>query len=163
MKPRVGISSCLLGENVRYDGTNKRVALEDLSEVFEWVPVCPEVEIGLGVPREPIQLVRIGAEVRLQGVTSKADHTQKMVEFARRRLDRLAELGLHGYVFKARSPSCGPSRVPVSGEDETRAGMFAGAVIERFPGLPVAHEEDLADPGVRGRFIAAVLAASGGG
>lgn len=160
-KPRVGISSCLLGENVRYDGTNKRVALWNLGEIFEWVPVCPEVEIGLGVPREPIELVRDGDEVRLLGVSSEADHTESMRTFADRRLERLAALGLHGYIFKARSPSCGPDAVPVAGSEEKRAGMFAEAVLARLPGLPVAHEEHLAQPAARRRFAARVLAYHG--
>ena len=157
-RPRVGNSSCLLGENVRYDGKNKAFAFDasELDDVFEWVPVCPEVEIGLGVPREPIELVRDGDEVRLRGVTSKTDHTEAMRAFAARRLERLAALGLHGYVLKARSPSCGPDQVPLAGSAETRAGLFAETLVDRLGDLPVAHEEQLADPETRTRFVNAV-------
>jgi uncharacterized protein YbbK (DUF523 family) len=157
-KPRVGISSCLLGENVRYDGTNKASVFhaEDLSDVFEWVPVCPEVEIGLGVPREPIELVRDGDQIRLRGVTSRTDHTEAMRTFAARRIERLATLGLHGYVLKARSPSCGPSGVPVAGTNDTEAGVFAAALVIQVPGLPLVHEENLVDLEVRRRFLKAV-------
>lgn len=152
-RPRVGISSCLIGEEVRYDGTSKMVDLSDLSEIFECVPVCPEVEIGLGVPREPIELVRDGDEIRLRGVASRTDHSEAMRSFAARRIERLAALGLHGYVLKARSPSCGPEGVPVAGAADTRAGLFAEELTARLPGLPVVHEEQLADPEERAAFV----------
>src|SRR5689334_15405138 len=111
---RIGISACLLGERVRYDGGHKRDAF--LVDVFgryvEWVPVCPEFEIGLGVPRETLCLVNNDGRVRLI-TESGQDHTDKMVAWAERRIDQLARLNLCGYIFKRSSPSCGVERLKV--------------------------------------------------
>ncbi len=161
---RVGISSCLLGEKVRYDGDDRRDAslIEALGRFVEWVSVCPEFEIGLGVPREPIQIVRAADRVHLVGVTSGEDHTAAMRSYARRRLDALAALDLSGYVFKKNSPSCGLRGVPVWNPDGTvaqqAAGVFAAALVERFRDLPVAEEADIADPRERQQFLDRVLA-----
>lgn len=108
-RPRVGISQCLLGDRVRHDGGHKRDAalLHALSSHVEWVPVCPEVEVGMGIPREPIQLVRArdgtpaaAQDVRLRGVTTGDDWTGRMVDFARRRVRELAAHQLSGFVLK---------------------------------------------------------------
>src|SRR2546423_1752383 len=106
---RVGISMCLLGERVRYDGGHKldRFLTDVLAKYVEFVPVCPEVEIGLGTPREPIHLVEVAGEIRLRGVESDIDHTTAMRRYARRRVDELAKLDLCGYILKKDSPSCG--------------------------------------------------------
>src|SRR5690606_4696456 len=106
---RIGISSCLLGHAVRWDGGHKRDAflVERLGRFVEWVPVCPELELGMGVPREPIRLVARGAGIRLVSVSGGVDWTARMRAFAQRRVRALARLGLCGYVLKARSPSCG--------------------------------------------------------
>jgi uncharacterized protein YbbK (DUF523 family)/uncharacterized protein YbgA (DUF1722 family) len=168
MRPRVGISACLLGEAVRYDGAHKRDAflVEALGAHVEWVPVCPEVELGLGVPREPIRLEggaggRGGAlgtgDVRLVTVTTRRDLTAAMAAFAPARVAALAAEGLAGWVLKARSPSCGPAGVPIEGSDRTGPGAFAREVRERLPHLPVAHEEALARPAAREAFVAAVF------
>src|SRR5271154_5134987 len=111
MRPRVGVSACLLGENVRWDGGNKRdrFVLEVLGADFELVPVCPEVELGLGVPRDPIDLVHSSGPTRLVNAKTGEDLTPRMERFAAERLEALAKLDLRGYVFKARSPSCGLS------------------------------------------------------
>src|SRR5882672_4688907 len=121
MKPRVGISRCLLGDQVRYDATHRRSAsVIALALHVEWISVCPEVEVGMGVPREPIQLVaradgiRSSSErVRLSGVHSGDDWTDRMDVWARRRVAELVALGIVGFVLKARSPSCGPGSVLV--------------------------------------------------
>lgn len=173
-KPRVGISTCLLGQRVRYDGDHKRHdwLVDELGPEVTWVPVCPEVELGLGVPREPIQLVPVAgrggdAEVlRLIGARSRRDLTEDMRAFAAARAEALAAEKLSGYVFKTRSPSCGITAVKVydyPGEDppwEARGqGLFAAAFIARFPDLPVAEEHELDDPAVRARFRERVHAA----
>ncbi len=161
---RVGISSCLLGENVRYDGGNKRdrFLIETFGPLIDWVPVCPEVEMGLGVPREPIQLVEASGEVRLAGVRSGIDHTTAMRKYANRRIEKLATLDLCGYVFKKDSPSCGLWRVKVWNERGVPArkgrGLFAAALVERFPHLPVEEEGRLADARLRENFIERVFA-----
>lgn len=164
MSIRVGISSCLLGDKVRYDGGDKRASFlaPIAGEGVEWVPVCPEVEMGLGVPREPIRLVEDAGDIRLLGVTSGADHTARMRDYARRRLDELARLGLCGYVFKKDSPSCGPAGVQVwtaaGRPGRTDRGLFAAALVDRLPGLPVEDEEQLADPRRRAAFVQRVFA-----
>jgi uncharacterized protein YbbK (DUF523 family) len=165
VKPRVGISRCLLGDDVRYDGTNRRSAVVDVLAAFvEWVAVCPEVEVGMGVPREPIQLVRdaggvrVGREVvRLRGVQSGEDWTDRMDRWVSGRVAELRELRISGFVLKARSPSCGPSGVLVH-DDLGEAtpigrGLFAEALAAVMPGLPIIDEEALDDPRAREQFL----------
>src|SRR5688572_20097292 len=112
---RLGISTCLLGENVRYDGGHKRDAflVEELGPYVEWVGVCPEVELGMGVPRPSVRLVEVGRELRMLSPDTGEDFTERMNAFA---AARVAELGeLDGYVLKKNSPSCGMARVKVWG------------------------------------------------
>jgi uncharacterized protein YbbK (DUF523 family) len=170
VKPRVGISRCLLGDDVRYDGSNRlNAAVAALTAVVDWVAVCPEVEVGMGVPREPIQLVRHGAgvrsgveSVRLEGVHSGEDWTDRMDRWASTRAMELAAAGISGFVLKARSPSCGPGAVLVhndTGEPKpTGRGLFAEALAAAMPGLPMIDEEALDDPGARDRFLQSVRA-----
>lgn len=168
---RIGISACLLGQKVRYNGGDKRAPslLKAFGPIVEWVAVCPEVEIGLGVPREPIQLVRAGARaVRLRGARSRADHTVAMRRYAKQRLDELAALRLSGYILKSGSPSCGLRDVPVhdpDGPGPPRAGkgLFAAALLNRFPDLPIEEESRLADARCRKEFLQRVLAYAGRG
>jgi len=168
VKPRVGISRCLLGDEVRYDGTHKRdeSLIAALGRYLEWVPVCPEVEVGMGTPREPIQLVAAAdgvpsaAEcVRLIGVHSEQDWTERMHGWARQRVAALQALNLSGFVLKARSPSCGIDGVRVvhdDGEALSGRGLFAQALIEAMPDLPIEDEARLSDPGARDEFLARV-------
>ena len=168
-RPRVGISRCLLGDAVRYDGGHKRDSglVEGLGPHVEWVWVCPEVEIGMGTPREPIHLVtaRDGVpsrdeHVRLIGVRSGADWTDAMYAWSRRRVDELSALGLSGYVLKADSPSCGLADVRVMhGSDVTRTGrgLFAEALVQGIPNLPVEEETALHDERARARFLERVF------
>jgi len=148
---RIGISRCLLGEPVRYDGGHKRddVLLEALGRYVEWVPVCPEVEVGLGTPREPMRLAGGSRAPRLITITTGIDHTDAMVRFSERRARELEALDLSGYVFKARSPSCGIRQVPLfdaqGAETPAGVGLFARAFMEHFPEMPVADEDDLHD------------------
>jgi|SRR5688572_3358303 uncharacterized protein YbbK (DUF523 family) len=154
-RPRVGISSCLLGQHVRYDGGHKLLpfAAGPLADLVTLVPVCPEVELGMGVPREPVRLERSRGIVRMVGIESRTDHTDAMTAFAARRTDELAALGLAGYVFKKNSPSCGPRGVPVGGR-----GLFAAAVGDRMPLLPVVDESDISDREGRKTFLRKVFA-----
>src|SRR5262245_23060769 len=145
-KPRLGISACLIGDKVRYDGAHKRDAfLTDLLGRFvEWVPICPEVEVGMGVPRESVRLVGSPASPRMIGTKSAADWTAAMHRFAIGRLDELQAMKLSGYVFKKGSPSCGMERVPVYHSNNlpgrSGRGLFAAAVMRRWPQLPVEEE-----------------------
>jgi len=161
---RVGISSCLLGEEVRYDGGHQKDAYITgvLARYFTWVPVCPEMEVGMGVPREPIRLVGDAAAPRLMGITSGTDHTLRMNEFARRRVDELQRRELSGYILKRASPSCGLERVKVYAGDgppaRTGTGLFARALTDALPLLPVEEEGRLNDAHLRDNFITRVFA-----
>ncbi len=160
LRPRLGVSACLLGQRVRYDGDHKREAflVETLGRRVEWVAVCPEVELGLGIPRESIQLEGSPDAPRLVGIRSRTDHTRSMQRFARARVEQLAALGLAGYVLKAGSPSCGLVRVPVHGAPRRGRGLFARALTTRLPLLPIEEEGRLRDPRLRESFVARVFA-----
>jgi uncharacterized protein YbgA (DUF1722 family)/uncharacterized protein YbbK (DUF523 family) len=161
---RIGISSCLLGEKVRYDGGHKRdtYLVETFGHFVEWVPVCPEVEMGLGTPRETLRLVRMGEEVRMVMPKTGVDHTNAMRRYAERRLNELAREDLCGYILKKGSPSCGMERVRVFDAQGVPAksgrGLFAEALLQHFPNLPVEEEGRLYDPRLRENFIERVFA-----
>lgn len=158
-KLRIGISQCLLGDPVRYDGGHKRDAslADALSQQVEWVPLCPEVEAGLGVPREPMRLEGTATSPRLVTITTNVDHTNTMARFSRHRVRELAALDLSGFVFKARSPSCGIGRVPLVSaqgvETPEGVGLFAQALIKHSPLLPVEDEDRLHDPQILKDFL----------
>jgi len=160
---RLGVSSCLLGAEVRYDGGHKRDSYltEVLDKWFEWVPVCPELEIGLGVPRSPIQLVKNEPTPRLVEPVSSDDLTERMESFAGRRLAEIEELGLDGFILKSRSPSCGLEGVDVFDADRSSikdgVGIFARILAEKWPGLPVAEEAWFGDDRRFRDFIERVL------
>jgi len=165
---RIGVSSCLLGERVRHDGGHKRDAylVETLGQLVEWVPVCPEAEVGLGTPREPIRLVRDAGRhdgVRLVS-RSGVRLTGRMRRFARDRLRALAKADLSGYILKKDSPSCGMERVKVwTGEDSRSSerngrGIFAAELLRQYPNLPVEEEGRLHDPALRENFFERVFA-----
>lgn len=161
---RIGVSSCLLGNEVRYDGTHEKDAVltESLATLFRCVAVCPEVDIGLGVPRETIRLVRNGEHVRLVGTQSAIDHTATMRDYAKRKVAELVGLGISGYVFKSASPSCGLKSAKVHDTTgalpQTGSGIFAAALVDGLPDLPVLEEGDLQDSTLRENFIARVRA-----
>ncbi len=161
---RIGISSCLLGQEVRFDGGHKedRFITRTLSRYFEYVPVCPELEVGMGVPRESLRLVGDPDAPRLVTVRTKADHTSSMLKFATARVRALEAHDLDGYIFKKDSPSCGIERVRVYSEETGMAvrqgiGIFARIFIERFPLVPVEEEGRLSDPVLRENFIERVF------
>jgi FdhD protein len=163
-RPRIGVSACLLGECVRHDAGHKRDGwlVDVLGPQIEWVAVCPEVEAGLGTPREPIRLERTpDGGVALMTVDSRRDITQMMRRHSRERIEDIARADLDGYVFKADSPSCGPDSVPIVSEPstpETGRGLFADALISRLPALAVADERRLSDPVARQAFLDRVFA-----
>jgi len=164
MSIRIGVSACLLGDEVRYDGGHKRDAMliELLGPLVEWVKVCPEVEVGMGTPREPIHLAQVDGRIRLLTVNSGVDHTASMTAYAANKVETLAGEGLSGYVLKSGSPSCGMTGVTTDGgrQSATQAGvgLFAQSLLARFPDLPIEDERRLADPQLRARFVERVLA-----
>jgi uncharacterized protein YbgA (DUF1722 family)/uncharacterized protein YbbK (DUF523 family) len=157
-RPRIGVSSCLLGEKVRFNGGHKRYRFlaDDLGPHVEWVPYCPEVSMGLGTPREPIRLT---ADGRLVNRSGTADHTASMAALP------LPSADLDGYVFKAKSPSCGIRAIPRYGASGSPAGpagpgLYAARVLARFPLLAVEDEGRLNDAVLREAFAERVFAAS---
>ena len=157
VRPRVGVSSCLLGEEVRFNGGHKRYRFltDELGPHVDWVPYCPEVSIGLGTPREPIRLT---ADGRLVNRSGTADHTAAMAGLP-------LPAGLDGYVFKAKSPSCGIRAIPRYDQDGLAAGhdgrgLYAGRVLDAFPLLAVEDEGRLNDAGLRDAFCERVFAAA---
>jgi len=160
---RLGISRCLLGDEVRFDGGHKRDSF--LTDVFgryvEWVPVCPEVEAGLGTPREAMRLVGDLQNPRLVTIKSGTDHTRALETVTTNRIAELMEMDLSGYVFKKGSPSCGIERVRIYNEhgmpNRNGVGLFARAFIEQFPLIPVEEEGRLCEPTLRENFIERVF------
>ena len=162
-KIRIGVSSCLLGERVRYDGDHKRddFITDTLGITCEFVSVCPEVAIGMGVPRPPIRLTGDPVSPRALGVTDPdLDVTAALTAYGRRMARELDDID--AYIFKSRSPSCGTARVKVYAAGKTpRAqgiGLYAREIMAQQPLLPVADEEQLADPAARDNFIERVFA-----
>lgn len=160
---RLGISRCLLGDEVRFDGGHKRdnFLTEVLGQYVEWIPVCPEVEAGLGTPREAMRLVGNPHRPRLMTITSKHDYTPDMETMIEERLESLEHLNLSGFVFKKGSPSCGLERVRVytvqGMPSHSGSGMFARAFRDAFPLIPVEEEGRLCDPSIRENFIERVF------
>ena len=161
---RIGVSACLLGREVRHDGGHKRdrFLTDVLAPHVEWVPVCPEVELGLGVPRATIRLESRDGELHLIEPSSGTDRTRAMAEHAARRSRELERLELCGYVLKKDSPSCGLERVRVYAPRGPAArngrGLFAQALTDRLPLLPVEEEGRLADAGLRENWVERIFA-----
>ena len=166
MRPlRLGVSACLLGQEVRWDGGHKRDPFlnDTLGPFVEWISVCPEVEIGLGIPRETIHLVGDPSRPRLVAPKCGRDLTVEMGRYARAKVKELAALDLCGFVLKKDSPSCGMERVRIYEREAARGvrrgiGVFARALLERFPLLPVEEEGRLHDPTLRENFVTRVFA-----
>ena len=161
---RLGVSSCLVGQEVRFDGGHKRDRLlTDLLDQFvEWVPVCPEVEVGMEIPRPAMRLVAGGDRLRMVEIKSGRDHTRAMEKFSARRVRALRELDLCGYILKKGSPSCGMTRVKVYEEKgmPTRQGqgLYASALAKAYPNLPLEEEGRLNDAKLRENFIERIFA-----
>jgi len=162
-KIKIGISSCLLGNAVRYDGGHKRdrFLTDTLGRYVDFVPVCPEVEIGLGIPREAMRLVGELNHPRLLTIRSRIDHTERMTEWAKERVKELEKENLCGFIFKSDSPSSGLERVKVYDPNgipvKKGVGLFARVFIDHFPLLPVEDEGRLHDPLLRENFIEGIF------
>jgi uncharacterized protein YbgA (DUF1722 family)/uncharacterized protein YbbK (DUF523 family) len=162
-KIKLGISTCLLGENVRYDGGHKlnRYLMDVVGRFVEWVPVCPEAECGLPIPREAMRLVHSPKGPRLLTRKTAIDHTDLMKKWSAARLRQLEKENLCGYVFKSKSPSSGMRDIKIYSEkgmpQSKGPGLFAQALMERFPLLPVEDEGRLNDAGLRENFIERVF------
>ena len=158
-KIKIGISSCLLGNNVRYDGGHKLAPYlkEALGQFVEWVPVCPEVESGLPVPREAMRLIGSLGTIHLLTIETGVDHTTRLITWARNKAALLEQEQLSGFIFKARSPSCGIDDSEIfqpSGHVAAQGpGIFAKVFREHFPAIPVEDENRLQDPAVRKNFF----------
>lgn len=159
---RIGVSACLIGDKVRFDGQDKRNAYVTgvLARVFELVPVCPEVAIGMGVPRPPIHLVGDPQAPRALGVDDPSIDVSAALTAHGRRM-ALVLAGISGYVFKARSPTCGPWQVPIHNGETSAArgiGLYAREIMRHSPLMPVEEEDGLANPVQRDNFLDRVFA-----
>jgi len=158
-KIKIGISSCLLGNKVRWNAGHKRdrFLTDTLGQFVEYVPVCPEVEAGFGIPRESLRLVGDPAAPRLMTFKSKTDRTDQMLSWAQKRVKQLGKENLCGFIFKSDSPSSGMIRVKVynpKGMPEKKGvGMFARAFMNHFPLIPAEDDGRLHDPRIRENFI----------
>jgi len=160
---KIGVSSCLLGEEVRYDGGHKRsdFVVDGLGPCFEFVRVCPEVEVGMGVPRPTIRVEEENGALRLVAPDTGEDFTKRMRAYSGKCVRTLMREGLDGYVLKKGSPSCGPFRVPIhtDGQHARRngEGFFASEIRARWPHLPVEDEGRLGDNAIRENFVEQVF------
>jgi len=160
---RLGVSACLLGREVRYDGGHSRDLLiaDVLGHWVDWAPVCPEMEIGMGVPRPTIHVERHDDELRLIQPSTGRDFTRTMTTFARRRVTGLMREDLDGYIFKSRSPSCATQRLKIYEDGRVASrdgrGFFAAELLDRWPGLPVEDEARLGDAARRDTFVDRML------
>ena len=159
---RIGISSCLLGQKVRFDGnhTQDHFITNTLGEVFDFIPVCPEVGIGMGVPRPTIRLVGPADAPRAVGVKDTSiDVTDKLIQYGKRTASKLGDLS--GYIFKSKSPSCGMERVKLydskGGGAKQGVGLYAREIMRAYPLLPVEEEGRLGDPLLRDNFLECVF------
>jgi uncharacterized protein YbgA (DUF1722 family)/uncharacterized protein YbbK (DUF523 family) len=164
-KIKIGISSCLLGNKVRYDGQHKfdHFLAETLGAFMDYIPVCPEVECGLPVPRDAMRLVGDPENPRLVTIKTKTDFTDQMKSWGAKKLDELASENLCGFIFKAKSPSSGMERIkiyPIAGgvAQKNGTGIFADMFMKKFPHLPVEDDGRLHDPEIRENFIERVFA-----
>ncbi|MDC0611934.1 2-thiouracil desulfurase family protein [Vibrio sp.] len=160
----VGVSSCVLGENVRFDGGHKRnqFVCGQLDTHFHFVPICPEVGMGMPVPRPTIRLTRIDGDIRLiETKNQEADHTERMVSYSKEKVRDIAGLGLCGYIVCAKSPTCGMEKVKVYKEnmaEKDGVGLYTKELMASYPWLPIEEDGRLNDPVLRENFISRVYA-----
>ncbi|MGI9585122.1 MAG: YbgA family protein [Acidimicrobiia bacterium] len=162
---KLGVSSCIIGEEVRWNGghARQRWLTDVLGEFVEYVSVCPEVDVGMGVPRPTVRLERYGSDIRMIDPKNEVDWTAAMNRTSRRRASDMEALDLCGFVLKKGSPTCGLERVKVvheggGGASADGQGLFAAALVHRFPFLPIEEEGRLNDPSIRENFIERVFA-----
>jgi len=162
--PKIGISTCLIGREVRYDAGHKhnRYLTDVLGRHVRFAPVCPEIEVGMGVPREAVQLEGVPESPRMIGTQTGIDWTVRMNRYSKRRVRQKDIADLCGFILKSRSPSCGMKRVKLyagSGSPQKKAGgLFARALMDRYPYLPIEEEDRLSNAGLRENFIVRVFA-----
>jgi uncharacterized protein YbbK (DUF523 family) len=160
---QIGVSACLLGEKVRYDGGHKRAPYitDTLGKLFTFVAVCPEVESGMPTPREPMRLEGDPATPRLVTKESRIDRTEQMLSYCREKVEELGKADLCGFIFKKNSPSSGLFEVTIHDTQGnwtgSGSGLFANAVARRFPLLPMVEDEQLYDTEFREVFIERVF------
>lgn len=159
----IGVSACLLGEKVRYDGGHKKenYLTDTLGNYFSWVPFCPELEMGLGTPRESMRLEKEKKSILLKTVKTGQDHTSKIEKFSSKKVRELERLNLSGVLFKSKSPSCGMEKVKVYHQGipyNNGIGFFARELMEKYPDLPVEEEGRLRDEKLRENWISRVFA-----
>lgn len=160
---RIGVSSCVIGEEVRWNGghSRQRYLTDVLGPFVEYVPVCPEVEVGMGVPRPTVRLVRDGDSIRMIDPKNEVDWTSSMNRLSLTRASELAGEDLSGFVLKKDSPTCGAFRVRVytdTGVARNGRGLFADALIQRLPNLPIEEEGRLNDARIRENFVERIFA-----
>jgi uncharacterized protein YbgA (DUF1722 family)/uncharacterized protein YbbK (DUF523 family) len=163
-KIRIGVSSCLLGEKVRWNGEHKQdhFVRDVLGKYFQYISVCPEVEMGMGVPRETVALHGSLEKPRMIAKESGTDWTQEMNRYVKERILSLTQDDLSGYIFKSKSPSCGLRKIPVSSEIQggkvhQGSGVFANAFAKNFPLIPVEEEGRLNDLEIRENFLVRIF------
>ena len=161
---KVGISSCLVGQEVRYNATHcyDSYLVEVLGKQVHLVPVCPEMEVGMGTPRETVRLVGGADDPQMIAPDSMTDWTSKMQEWAVKRIGELRSENLSGFVFKDRSPSCGLFHVKVYPKNGpvklTGRGLFAAELVRQYPSLPVTDAELLQELAERQEFLQRIKA-----
>ncbi|MEK9629941.1 MAG: DUF523 and DUF1722 domain-containing protein [Nitrospinota bacterium] len=163
-KIKIGVSSCLLGEKVRWNGDHKQSLFvrDVLGKHFEYISLCPEMEVGMGVPRETVALYGALENPKMISKKSRIDWTAEMKRYSKEQINLLAKQDLSGYIFKSKSPSCGLGRIPVYSEDEPGkarhgSGMFANEFMKAFPLVPVEDEGRLYDQRLKENFIIKVF------
>lgn len=163
---RIAVSACILGQEVRFDGGHKlnRFLKDTFGVYIEYVPLCPEVEIGLSIPRETLRLVEGEGQPRLVAPKSGREYTRTMLDYARKKVAELDTLDLQGAIVQKGSPSCGMERVRIYSEKPGTAprkqgrGLFTQVLMERFPFLPVEEDGRMNDPALRENFVERVFA-----
>lgn len=150
-KLKIGISACLIGLKFRYNGTSKfsQTLIDRLGDKVDFIPVCPEVECGLSIPREPMHLEVSAKGTRLKGNETATDETERFLRWAENKLDQLEQMDLAAFIFRERSPSCGLADTKIFSPGGKReitdagTGLFAQLLQRRFPNMPVGEEKDL--------------------
>jgi uncharacterized protein YbbK (DUF523 family) len=166
-KPNIGISSCLLGEKVRYDGGHRlnRYITDSLGKYFAWTPVCPEVEYGLGIPREAMHLFGDPEKPRLVVISTGVDHTDGMMNWVEKKLAELEKENLCGFIFKSKSPSSAIRGIKIISPSGTECGegpgIFGGAFVKHFSLMPVIDDEQFGNPVLRKKFLDKVFSRKG--
>lgn len=158
----VGVSSCVLGKPVRFDGGHKKnqFVTSELEPYFDFLPVCPEVEMGLTVPRPTIRLTKVNDNIRLTETKNESvDHTERLIMYTKKKLDDIQSVNLCGYIVCAKSPTCGMERVKIYSNhmaEKSGVGLYTQALMQRFPWLPVEEDGRLHDPVLRENFISRI-------